>query len=135
MDFTIKPTNSTPELTSEVAQTIYAEIIEHGNADLAFKAQVDSAYEPEHFKLVDKEIDKLFSDMNRYSSGNVLVEPEVNHIDEITGEIIIDSPANYYILTTETDFKKQFSSDYLDISVVYGDWKGDKTWTEIKEGN
>jgi len=135
VDFKEKPVCSTKELIPSVAKEIYLLIKQYGDSDSSFKEKGNSDYEPEHFKLVDKEIDKLFSDMTRYASGNVLLEPEVNHIDEITGEIIIDIPASYYVLTTETDFKKQFSSDYLDISIVYGDWKGDKTWTEIKEGN
>jgi len=132
VDFTTKGGNSTPELTAEIAGNIYALIKQEGNADLAFKSQESSQYEPEHFKLVDKEVDRLFKEMNKYAYGRVLLEPEEYHFDEETGEKVIDSEAVYYNLTTETDFKNQFSSDILDVNTVYNDWKGDKTWTVIK---
>jgi len=132
VEFKTAPTNSTSELTSEIASNVYSEIKSHGDADTAFKAQTDSSIDPEHFKTVNNEVDRLFSEMNKYASGNVLLEPEVSHFDEETGEKVVDSEAVYYKLTTETDFKSQFSSDYLDIAEVYNDWKGSRTWTEIK---
>ena len=134
MDFTTKGGNSTPVLTSDIAGEIYALIKLEGNADLAFKNQENSQYEPEHFKEVDNEADRLFKEMNKYAYGRVLLEAEQSHYDEETGEKVIDSEAVYYSLTTETNFKSQFSSELLDVNTVYNDWKGDKTWTQIKSG-
>lgn len=132
VDFKLKPTSNQTELTELDAQLIYSLIKKYGDADNAFKKKTGSDLEPQHFALVSKEVDRLFADMNKYASGNVLLDPEVSHFDEVSGEKVIDSPAVYYKLTTETDFKSQFTSDLLDVSEVYKDWKGDRTWTEIK---
>lgn len=134
VDFNEQPTSSTPELDASTAQEIYALIKQHGDIDKAYKNKGNSLYEPEHFKQVDKEADRLFNEMSRYANGNVLLEPEQSHFDEESGEKVIDSEAVYYALSTETDFKSQFSSDYLDVNTVYSDWKGDRTWTNIKNG-
>lgn len=134
VDFNESPTKSTPELDSTTAQEIYALIKEHGDADKAYKNKGNSDYEPEHFKQTNDEADRLFKEMNKYASGRVLLEEEESHYDEETGEKVIDKEAVYYELTTETDFKEQFSSEYLDVNEVYYDWKGDRTWSEIKNG-
>lgn len=134
MEFKERPTSSTPEITAEIAGKVYDLIKQYGDADTAFKSQSDSAIDPEHFKTTDKEADRLFKEMNRYTSGDVLLEPEQYHFDEETGEKIIDSKAVYYTLTTERNFKAQFSSNLLDVAEVYTDWKGNRTWTQIKNG-
>lgn len=84
------------------------------------------------FKKVINKKDRLFAEMNTYSSGNKLLSEELFHFDEETGEKVIDTPAVYYTLTTEADFKSQFESDLLDTDEVYNDWKGDRTWSNIK---
>ena len=45
MEFTEQPTNSTPALTAEVAQTIYGLIKTYGSADRAYKDKGNSDYE------------------------------------------------------------------------------------------
>ena len=59
MEFKTQPTNSTPALTAEVAQEIYGLIKTYGSADRAYKDKGNSDYEPEHFNIVDKEIDRI----------------------------------------------------------------------------
>lgn len=120
MDFTNKGTSSTPELTSEIAEAIYGEIKTHGNADLAFKAQTDSIHEPEHYKLVDKEADRIVKELNEFKNGKLL-EAEESHYDEESGEKVVDKEAVYYEYTTDEDLIAQVSSDYLDVETVFND--------------
>ena len=134
MDFTIKPTNSTPALTAEIAQLIYAQIKEHGNADLAFKNQVDSALEPEHFLIVDKEADGIVTEFQAKLNGSYLLENKIPATYDEEGEILYEEvPAVYYKVTTEAVLKSSVESDLLDVEIVYNDFKGDKTFTELKE--
>lgn len=132
INFNPEPTTSTPELTSEVAQAIYALIKTHGDADKAYKLKGNSDYEPEHFTETVEEAERLFNEMSEYSNGKMIEEgtPAVYGED---GEIEVEAvEPTYYTLTTESDFKAQFSSDLLDVNEVYTDWKGDRTWKEIK---
>ena len=133
MDFTIKPTNSTPALTVEVAQLIYNSIVLNGNADLAFKAQSDSSLEPEHFPLVDKEGMKIMNEIQSKFNGSFLLEAKIPATYDEEGEILTEEvPAVYYQVTTETVLKNSLSSDMLDTDIVYNDFKGSKTFTELK---
>lgn len=134
VEFNTVPTSNQKPLDATDAQEIYGLIKQYGDADKAFKNKSGSALEPQHFPTVSKEADRLFKEMNRYASGNVVVTPEQSHFDEETGEKIIDQEAEYYTLSTESDFKAQFTSDLLDVNEVYNDWKGERTWTQIKNG-
>jgi hypothetical protein len=132
VEFNEQPTSTQKTLDATDAQEIYGLIKQFGDADKAFKNKQGSDLEPQHFPMVSKEADRLFKEMSKYASGKVVITPEQSHFDEETGEKIIDQEAVYYKLTTESDFKAQFSSDYLDVAEVYSDWKGNRTWTEIK---
>jgi len=127
MDFTNKPTNSTPKLTSEVAQTIYAKIIEHGNADLAFKAQTDSAYDPEHFKIVNEEADAMIRIINNHMSGSVVLKPaEYDEEGNVTKEAV------YWKPTTESNLIALFDGYLLDGYTVVNDVENGMTWADFK---
>lgn len=133
INFNPEPTTSTPELTSEIAQAIYTLIKTHGDADKAYKLKGNSDYEPEHFTQTANEIERLFNEMNRYASGSVVLEAGTPATYNEEGEIETEAVEPvYFTPTTETNFKEQFSSDLLDVNIVYTDWKGDRTWTEIK---
>lgn len=131
MDFTIKPTNSTPEMTAEIASNAYSKIKEFGNIDLAFKAQTDSSIEPEHFVKVDNEADRLIREINSFMGGKLLSAEEF-HYDEESMEKVIDKKEVRYIPTTKTDLIKQLSSDFLDVELILNDYISG-TWTEFKE--
>ena len=120
MDFEQQPTYSTSALTVDIAQDIYELIKTYGTADKAYKLKGNSDYEPEHFEIVDKEIDRLVRELNEYKNGK-LISAEVSHIDESTGEKVIDSEAVYYEYTTDEDLANQVSSDYLDVSLIITD--------------
>ena len=120
MDFTPKPTTSTTPLTAEIAQTVYNLIKQFGNIDKAYKLKGDSIIDPEHFEAVDKEIDRVVRELNEFKNGKLL-QAEVSHFDEETGEKVIDSEAVYYEYTTDEDLALQVSSDYLDIATIIED--------------
>lgn len=133
INFNPEPTTSTPEITSEIAQVIYALIKEYGDADKAYKLKGNSDYEPKHFTETAQEAERLFNEMSLYASGGKILQEGTPEVYGEDGEIETEAiPPTYYTLTTEEDFKAQFSSDLLDVNTVYTDWKGDKTWTEIK---
>ena len=117
--FNEQPTNSTPELTSEIAGQVYNLIKEHGDADKAYKLKEDSSIDPEHFTAVDKEIDRIVRELNEFKNGKLL-EPEVSHYNE-EGEKVIDSEAVYYEYTTDEDLALQVSSDLLDVATIIED--------------
>lgn len=137
MDFTVKQTNnSTPELTKTIGNTLLNMIVQYGNSDLAFKNQPNSEYEPEHFKIIDKEIERLFKEINKLCSGTYLITPRQVHIDEETGETVVDQEAVYYTPSTKTDLKTMFESDYLDDTLVlrtFVEWKGFNYDTEFDQ--
>jgi hypothetical protein len=120
MEFKTQPTNSTPALTAEIAGQVYNLIKQYGDADKAYKLKGDSVIDPEHFEAVDKEIDRIVRELNEYKNGK-LISAEVSHIDEETGEKVIDSEAVYYEYTTDEDLANQVSSDYLDVSLIITD--------------
>ena len=122
MDFTQTPTNTTPELTEQIAQDIYNLIKLYGNSDLAYKLKDNSNYEPEHFPIVDKEIDSVISQINVLASGHFLIQAEMNHIDETTGELVIDTPAEYFTPTDKESFVAMLNSNLLDPSILLQDY-------------
>ena len=121
MDFTIKPTNSTPALTAEIAQLVYNKIKEHGTADMAFKSQDDSSLEPEHFKLVNTEADRIVNELNAYKNGKIITPKVLATYDE-SGEVLTEEvPAVHYVYTTDKDLISQVSSDLLNVTTIYND--------------
>ena len=122
MDFIQTPTNTTPQLTEQIAQDIYNLIKLYGNSDLAYKLKGNSNYEPEHFPIVDKEIDSIISQINTLASGQFLIQEEVNHVDELTEELVIDTPAEYFTPTDKESFVAMLSSNLLDPSVLLQDY-------------
>jgi hypothetical protein len=119
MDFNEQPTNSTPTLTAGIAEQVYNLIKEHGDADKAYKLKGDSSIDPEHFVLVDKEIDRIVKELREYKAGKLL-ETEEFHYDE-EGEKVIDKAAVYYEYSTDADLAEQVSSDYLDVATIIED--------------
>ena len=125
----------TEQITKDDGMVIYNLIKSNPSLSPAQLINIDgNNYLYTSFKEVIDEKDRLFNEFSRYASGSVLLTPEEFHFDEETGEKVIDKKAVYYTLTTETDFKAQFNSDLLDVNEVYNDWKGSRTWTEIKSG-
>jgi len=120
MDFNEQPTNSTPALTAGIAGQVYELIKQFGNADNAYKLKGDSSIDPEHFVLVDKEIDRIVKELREYKAGKLL-EAEESHYDEETGEKVITKEAVYYEYTTDEDLAEQVSSDYLDVATIIED--------------
>jgi hypothetical protein len=119
MDFNAQPTNSTPALTAEIAGQVYELIKQFGDADKAYKLKSDSSIDPEHFSLVDKEIDRIVKELREYKAGKLL-EAEEFHFDE-EGNKVIDKEAVYYEYSTDEDLALQVSSDYLDVAAIIED--------------
>jgi hypothetical protein len=119
MDFNEQPTNSTPALTAEIAGQVYELIKQFGNADKAYKLKCDSSIDPEHFDLVDKELDRIVKELREYKAGKLL-EAEEFHFDE-EGNKVIDKEAVYYEYSTDEDLALQVSSDYLDVMTIIED--------------
>jgi len=119
MDFNEQPTNSTPALTAGIAGQVYNLIKQLGDADKAYKLKGDSSIDPEHFSLVDKEIDRIVKELREYKAGKLL-EAEEFHYDE-EGNKVVDKEAVYYEYTTDEDLALQVSSDYLDVATIIED--------------
>jgi hypothetical protein len=131
MDFRPPATTSTPVLTAQLAQAIYELIKEHGNADLAFKAQDDSAYDPEHFAAVEKEWDRVTKELREYAGGKI-IEPAEYEINEETGEQELVSEEVRYELTTQSDLVAQVDSALLDVADVLNDIEPNGLWADFK---
>jgi len=71
-------------------------------------------------KMIKKEIDRVVRELNEFKNGKLL-QAEVSHFDEETGEKVIDSEAVYYEYTTDEDLASQVSSDYLDVATIIED--------------
>lgn len=71
-------------------------------------------------KMIKKEIDRVVRELNEFKNGKLL-QAEVSHFDEETGEKVIDSEAVYYEYTTDEDLAEQVSSDYLDVATIIED--------------
>lgn len=127
-----KPKDSTPPLTIEVASEIYEQIKLKGRNNTFLDPANNSAYELQHINIVYDEAKAIESLANQLMSGSYLELPEESHVDEETGEIVIDSEAVYYTPTTKTDLVNQIESDYLDVETVITDMQNGKTWTEFK---
>jgi hypothetical protein len=119
MEFNEQPTNSTPALTAEIAGQVYNLIKQFGDADKAYKLKGHSLIDPEHFSLVDKEIDRIVRELREYKAGKLL-EAEEFHYDE-EGNKVIDKEAVYYTYTTDEDLALQVSSEYLDVMTIIED--------------
>jgi len=104
METTTNPTCSTVELTNELAMQIYNGIVENGSADSAFKNPATN-WDYSNIQKVDREADEII---------------------EMIKTNLIDYPGS------ESQFKTSFSSDLLTTNTVYADFKGAKTWNELK---
>lgn len=123
MDFTQKPTNSTPELTAELAMIVYNKIKEAGNADLAYKAQVDSLLEPEWFDIVNKEGDRIINEIMSKENGTFIVEPAYPATYNEDGSIKEEAVPAVYFDASDTNFLiNSLTSDLLDVATVYADY-------------
>lgn len=71
-------------------------------------------------KMIKKEIDRVVRELREYKNGKLL-QAEVSHFDEETGEKVIDSGAVYFEYTTDEDLALQVSSDYLDVATIIED--------------
>lgn len=133
MDFTKKPEvkNSTAPLTPELGQQIYELIKSCGNADLAYKNQDGSKYDWSNIEKVDKEGDRIMNEIMQKMSGNYLLAEAVTHVDETTGEMVVDSPAKYYKPTTEKDLIGSISSEILSVEALLSDMMGESDWDEF----
>lgn len=122
INFNPEPTTSTPELTSEVAQAIYALIKTHGDADKAYKLKGNSDFEPEHFTETVKEAERIFSEIAILKSGTKVMKEAVYETNE-EGEQTIVSEAEYFVPENDLDILSQLSSDLLDCEQLLIDSK------------
>jgi len=104
MDTTPKPIFITQELTKGLAQSIYEEIKEAWNSDLAYKQQTWSKNLNENYIKVDKEADRVASLLN--------------------SEIINAK--------TKTELLWKVTSDILDVSKIYNDLIWDMSFDKYK---
>lgn len=114
MDFNIeKPTKSTEEMTSLLANELYLQIREKGDIDKAFKQQLSSEHDWESYLLVKKELDRIHSEI---SNAELTTKQEL--IDSLTSELL-------NIETIVDDYIKYDCDGY----------KADRTWEEFVEYN
>lgn len=123
IDFNKKPTTSTPKITSKVAKEIYDLIKEYGDADKAYKMKGNSDYEPEHFKEVEIEAEKVMADITLLKSGTKVIKDAEYSVNEKTGEIVITKEAEYFVAKDDLDVLSQLSSKLLDCEQILIDSK------------
>ena len=128
MDFTVKDNTSIAFVPTKTQGTeMFQSMQTNGNIARAFKAQPNSAYPWAAFELINKEVDRLWSEIGILMSGRHMLTAEVSHFDEELMETVIDNVATYYTPTTKTSLKTMFASDYLDDTAVlraFVSWKG-----------
>ena len=108
-----KPTFSTPEITPEIAQTIYGLIKKYGDADSAYKQKGNSDYEPEHFDKVQEELNRLGNQILQMKSGSYVIEagyPATEKEEAV--------PAIYLDPEKPELFKNYLTSELLDIDTL-----------------
>ncbi len=123
IDFNKKPTTSTPKITSKVAKEIYDLIKEYGDADKAYKMKGNSDYEPEHFKEVEIEAEKVMAEIALLKSGTKVISEAEYELDEKTGENVITKEAKYFVAKDDLDILSQLSSTLLDCEQLLEDSK------------
>jgi hypothetical protein len=123
------PATTAPEITPEAAAEIF-ELLK--TRSLASAREVHgSKYPLQFFYAVEAEFKRLQQEFTSYMGGKLL-EAEVSHFDEETGEKVVDSEAVYYVPTTETDLLAQVSSDLLDIKDVLNVIEPGGIWLDYK---
>ena len=113
INFNEQPTTSTAEITPVIAGEIYALIKEYGDADKAFKLKGNSDYEPEHFAIVQAELDRLGGLLASMKAGSYIIEPEYPATE--TEEAV---PAVYLDPEDTKSFKNYLSSELLNIDTL-----------------
>jgi len=134
---TIKTINTLATLTSKKAQEIYVGL-QTKDANRLF---LEDNIPTEYTVAVEKEINRLESEMVSKMAGSYILEPSVPATYTEDGEIDEKAvPAVYYAVTTEDALKKGMSSDLLDIPTLVTDvriWSDgnpnqEPTWTNYK---
>ena len=122
INFKQEPTFSTKEITSEIASDIYALIKTYGDADSAYKEKGNSDIEPEHFKIVNDELQRLASEISLMKSGGKILEPAYPATYKEDGEIDEEEvPAVYLDGSVKENLVPYLSSELLDINQVLTD--------------
>jgi len=86
---------------------------------------------------------KLFNKVKQVMAGKLIIEPEVNHADEKTGEVIVDKEAVYNIVPTTiaglkiesaklVEDNKAVSDHIVDKIVQYADSTDKCTWDKFE---
>ena len=126
MDFSPKPTCSTPELTPEIARGIFELIRTYGNVSTAFKSQ--NQYDYSHFGRVHDELVRMTNAITLYMQGQAIRSAAV--LDEETG--IETVPATYHVPDTKTKLVNWLTSDYLNSLDVLNLVMHGQTWASYK---
>ncbi len=120
--FKTEPTFSTPEITPEIAQAIYGMIKEYGDADSAYKSKGNSDYEPEHFEIVDKELERLVNQLNSMKSGSYIIEPAYPAVYDDEGNITEEAVEAVYLDAEATDtYTNYLTSELLNVETLIAD--------------
>ena len=134
---TIKTINTLATLTSKKAQEIYVGL-QTKDANRLF---LEDNIPTEYTVAVEKEINRLESEMVSKMSGSFIIEPAVPATYTEDGEIDEEEvPAVYFGVTTETALKASMSSEILDIPTLVTDvriWSDgnpdqEPAWTNYK---
>ncbi len=122
INFNPEPVVSTPVLTPQVAQEIYALIKLHGNVDSAYKLKGNSDFEPSHFAQVQDELNRLGGQILQMKAGSYIIEPgyPARHNEE--GEVEEEAVAPVYLDPEKKAlFKNYLTSELLDIDTLLTD--------------
>ena len=134
---TIKAINTLATLTAKKAQEIYVGL-QTKDANRLF---LEDNIPTEYTVAVEKEINRLESEMVSKMSGSFIIEPAVPATYTEEGEIDEEAvPAVYYTVTTEKALKEGMSSEILDIPTLVTDvriWSDgnpdqEPSWTNYK---
>ena len=104
-------------VTAIDAQAIYVLLKTKNSSDI----RREDNYRMFNIEQVQAEIKKLESEMVSKMNGSYVTVEEVSHIDEESGETVIDTPVEYFSVTTETALKESMSSDILDVDTLVED--------------
>ena len=104
-------------VTAIDAQAIYVLLKTKNSSDI----RREDNYRMFNIEQVQAEIKKLESEMVSKMNGSYVTVEEVSHIDEESGETVIDTPVEYFSVTTEVALKESMSSDILDTDTLVED--------------
>ena len=124
-----KPTNSTLELTSTLAQEIYVASTNYKNASAMFNA--DTGFDWTNVKKVFVLSNKVVADIDKVMNGRIVISEAVYELNEETGENTLVTPIVYLNATTIKNVTDNVTS-LLDVSVVLTDYMQGKTFTQFK---